>query len=56
MQVRKTVISLMPVLATFDLDTFVSMHLNLIMSHLLTQLKKDKDRSYGMIFIYLLIY
>ncbi|KAJ3227345.1 phosphatidylinositol kinase- protein kinase tor1 [Clydaea vesicula] len=43
--VRRTVISLIPTLAAFDIDSFVQNHLSSSMSHLLNQLKKDRDRS-----------
>ncbi|KAJ3318282.1 phosphatidylinositol kinase- protein kinase tor1, partial [Blyttiomyces sp. JEL0837] len=43
--VRRTVILLCPTLATFDPDSFVTMYLNACMSYLLSQLRKDRDRS-----------
>ena len=43
--IRKTVIQIIPALATFETDTFVSNYLNSAMNHLLGQLKKEKDRS-----------
>jgi FKBP12-rapamycin complex-associated protein len=42
--VRRTVISLIPVLASFDTASFVEHHLAVATSHLLVQLNKDKDR------------
>ncbi|KAJ3083694.1 phosphatidylinositol kinase- protein kinase tor1, partial [Quaeritorhiza haematococci] len=43
--VRRTVIALIPTLAAFDPETFVSTYLGVCMGHLLGQLKKDRDRS-----------
>lgn len=35
---------MVPTLAQFDMASFVSNHLSISMSHLLSQLKKDRDR------------
>ncbi|RKO94116.1 armadillo-type protein, partial [Blyttiomyces helicus] len=43
--VRRTVILMIPTLAQFDPDSFVSAYLNGCMSYLLSQLRKEKDRS-----------
>lgn len=43
--VRRSVISLMPLLATFNAESFASLHLSNCMVYLLGQLKKDKERS-----------
>ncbi|CAG8613704.1 7931_t:CDS:2, partial [Scutellospora calospora] len=43
--IRRTVISLIPVLAEFDDKEFVATYVQKFMSHLLLQLKKDRDRS-----------
>src|SRR6185369_13040952 len=42
---RKTVISLIPVLAEFDDKEFVANYVHKSMLYLLSQLKKDRDRS-----------
>lgn len=49
--VRRTVISLIPSLASFDLPSFLSLHLNSCMSHLLSQVKKDRDKHYAFVSI-----
>lgn len=41
---RRTVVSLIPILAQFDQASFVESHLADSMSHMLYQLKKDRDR------------
>ena len=46
--VRKTVVLMIPDLAHFDPDQFVSAHLSSSMAYLLSQLKKEKERSPGM--------
>lgn len=46
--VRRTVILMIPVLAQFDPTDFVAAYLNGCMAYLLSQLKKDRDRSAGM--------
>src|SRR6266480_4809405 len=43
--IRKTVISLIPVLAEFDDKEFVTNYVHKSMLYLLSQLKKDRDRS-----------
>lgn len=43
--IRRTVISLIPVLAEFDDKEFVATNVHKCMPHLLAQLKKDRDRS-----------
>lgn len=42
--IRRAVISLLPDLAAFDPDQFVSTYLGPVMSNYLVQLKKDKER------------
>jgi FKBP12-rapamycin complex-associated protein len=42
--VRKTVISLIPILSQFDTAQFTSLHLDIFMNYLLAQLKKDRER------------
>ncbi|CAG8502333.1 8312_t:CDS:10 [Funneliformis caledonium] len=49
--IRKTVISLIPVLAEFNSEEFVSTCVHKCMLHLLGQLKKDRDRSISFIAI-----
>ncbi|CAG8530152.1 16586_t:CDS:10 [Funneliformis mosseae] len=49
--IRKTVISLIPVLAEFNSEEFVSTYVHKCMLHLLGQLKKDRDRSISFIAI-----
>ncbi|CAG8465028.1 34810_t:CDS:10, partial [Racocetra persica] len=49
--IRRTVISLIPVLAEFNDKEFVATYVQKFMSHLLTQLKKDRDRSIAFIAI-----
>jgi FKBP12-rapamycin complex-associated protein len=43
--IRRTVISLIPVLAEFDDKEFVATYVHKCMLYLLAQLKKDRDRS-----------
>ena len=45
--VRKMVITLIPTLAAYDTQTFSEHHLHKSMSHLLTQLEKPNERSFG---------
>lgn len=45
--IRRTVILLIPVLASFDPEVFVSDYLSQCMNYLLSTLKKDRDRSAG---------
>jgi len=45
--IRRTVISLMSDLASYDSQTFVDNYLKNCMDYLLNQLKKDRDRSIG---------
>ena len=49
---RRTVISLLPLLAKLDPQTFASHHLSGCMTYLLNQLKKDKERSAGYLFLH----
>jgi FKBP12-rapamycin complex-associated protein len=46
--VRKSVIALIPLLAQSEPATFASTHLAACMNHLLSQLKKDKERAPGL--------
>lgn len=45
--VRKMVITLIPTLAAYDTQTFVEHYLHHSMAHLLSQLEKPAERSYG---------
>lgn len=45
--IKKTVINLIPDLATFNSTDFSSIYLNTWMNHLLSQLKKEKEKSSG---------
>ena len=47
--VRRTVMALIPLLATFDRASFTKTFLDPSMVYLLSQLKKDKERSAGMV-------
>ncbi|CAH1757738.1 9252_t:CDS:10 [Entrophospora sp. SA101] len=49
--IRRTVISLVPVLAEFDDKEFVTTYVHKSMLYLLSQLKKDRDRSISFIAI-----
>lgn len=49
--IRRTVISLIPVLAEFNDKEFVATYVQKFMTHLLAQLKKDRDRSIAFIAI-----
>jgi FKBP12-rapamycin complex-associated protein len=46
--VRSTVITLIPTLAAYDTQTFAEHFLHKAMGHLLTQLEKPSERSFGM--------
>lgn len=46
--VRKMVITLIPTLAAYDMQTFSEHYLHKSMAHLLTQLDKPNERSFGM--------
>lgn len=45
--VRKMVITLIPTLAVYDTQTFSEHFLHRAMGHLLTQLEKPNERSFG---------
>lgn len=45
--VRKMVITMIPSLAAYDTQTFTEHFLHKAMAHLLTQLEKPNERSYG---------
>jgi FKBP12-rapamycin complex-associated protein len=45
--VRKMVITLIPVLAQYDTQTFTEHFLHKAMGHLLQQLEKSNERHYG---------
>jgi hypothetical protein len=46
--VKKMVITLIPTLAVYDTQTFSEHYLHKAMGHLLTQLEKPNERSFGM--------
>lgn len=46
--VRKMVITIIPTLAAYDTQTFTEHFLHKAMAHLLTQLDKPNERSWGM--------
>jgi FKBP12-rapamycin complex-associated protein len=46
--IRKTVVSILPTLARYDPSAFMDEYLNRCMNHLLSLLKKEKDRKDGM--------
>lgn len=46
--VRKMVITMIPSLAAYDTQTFTEHFLHKAMGHLLTQLEKPNERSFGM--------
>lgn len=46
--VKKMVITLIPTLAVYDTQTFSENYLHKAMGHLLTQLDKPNERSFGM--------
>lgn len=48
--VRKMVITLIPILAQYDTQTFTENFLHKAMGHLLQQLEKSSERHYGEIF------
>jgi len=48
--VRKMVITMIPSLAAYDTQTFTEHFLHKAMGHLLTQLEKPNERSFGMVF------
>ena len=48
--VRKMVITLIPTLAAYDTQTFTEHFLHKAMAHLLSQLDKPNERSFGMAF------
>ena len=43
--IRRTVISLIPILAEFNSEEFVAAYVHKCMLHLLGQLRRDRDRS-----------
>jgi len=45
--VKKMVITLIPTLAVYDTQTFSEHYLHKAMGHLLTQLEKPNERSFG---------
>lgn len=45
--IKKTVIALIPDLATFNPTDFSNIYMNLWMNHLLSQLKKEKEKYTG---------
>jgi FKBP12-rapamycin complex-associated protein len=45
--VRKMVITMIPSLAAYDTQTFTEHFLHKAMGHLLTQLERPNERSYG---------
>ena len=45
--VRKMVITMIPALAAYDTQTFTEHFLHKAMGHLLTQLEKPNERSFG---------
>lgn len=45
--VRRAVMLISPVLASYNPNVFVSTHLHQVMLYTMSQLKKDKDRSSG---------
>ena len=45
--VKKMVITLIPTLAVYDTQTFSENYLHKAMGHLLTQLEKPNERSFG---------
>lgn len=47
--VRRMVITLIPTLAVYDTQTFSEHYLHKAMGHLLTQLEKPNERSFGML-------
>lgn len=51
--VRKMVITMIPSLAAYDTQTFTEHFLHKAMAHLLTQLEKPNERSYGAVILFL---
>ncbi|BFZ53909.1 phosphatidylinositol kinase-related protein kinase tor1 [Savitreella phatthalungensis] len=49
--IRRTVVGLIPTLASYNPNDFINSYLQKSMVHLLAQLKKDRDRSYSFIVI-----
>jgi serine/threonine-protein kinase mTOR len=47
--VRRMVITLIPTLAVYDTQTFSEHYLHKAMGHLLTQLEKPNERSFGVL-------
>ncbi len=45
--IRRSVMQLLPILASYNTNVFVSSYLHPSMTYLLNQLKKEKDRSIG---------
>ena len=45
--VRRSVITIIPTLATYDTQTFIEHFLHKAMGHLLPQLKKQSERTIG---------
>lgn len=45
--VRRTVITIIPTLASYDTQTFIELFLHKAMGHLLPQLKKPTERTIG---------
>jgi FKBP12-rapamycin complex-associated protein len=45
--IRKTVVAIIPTLASYDPSTFAELYLRKSMSHLLSLLKKDRDKRDG---------
>jgi len=50
LQVRKMVITMIPSLAAYDTQTFTEHFLHKAMAHLLTQLEKPNERTFGMFY------
>jgi FKBP12-rapamycin complex-associated protein len=46
--IRKTVITLIPTLALYDTQSFSELFMHRAMAHLLEQLQKSNERSFGM--------
>jgi hypothetical protein len=46
--IRKMVITMIPTLAVYDTQTFVEHYLHRAMAHLLTQLEKPNERTFGL--------
>ena len=54
--VKKMVITLIPTLAVYDTQTFSEHYLHKAMGHLLTQLEKPNERSFGMALFPILLF